>query len=50
VGTFYCPPAQTYQKLRQHFPQFLARLEAKYSDHLPLYRQERIFGRAGLVI
>jgi transposase len=25
-------------------------LVAKYSDHLPLYRQERIFGRAGLVI
>ncbi|WP_198064025.1 IS66 family transposase zinc-finger binding domain-containing protein, partial [Neptunomonas qingdaonensis] len=23
-------------------------LVAKYSDHLPLYRQERIFGRAGL--
>lgn len=23
---------------------------AKYSDHLPLYRQERIFGRAGLAI
>ena len=25
-------------------------LVAKYSDHLPLYRQERIFGRAGLTI
>jgi len=25
-------------------------LVAKYSDHLPLYRQERIFGRAGLAI
>lgn len=25
-------------------------LVAKYSDHLPLYRQERIFGRAGLEI
>jgi transposase len=23
---------------------------AKYADHLPLYRQEKIFGRAGLVI
>jgi transposase len=23
---------------------------AKYSDHLPLYRQEKIFGRAGLAI
>ena len=25
-------------------------LVAKYADHLPLYRQERIFGRAGLTI
>ena len=25
-------------------------LVAKYSDHLPLYRQERIFGRAGLAL
>ncbi|CUR45441.1 transposase IS66 [Alcanivorax sp. PN-3] len=25
-------------------------LVAKYADHLPLYRQERIFGRAGLAI
>ncbi len=25
-------------------------LVAKYADHLPLYRQERIFGRAGLEI
>lgn len=25
-------------------------LVAKYSDHLPLYRQKRIFGRAGLAI
>ena len=25
-------------------------LVAKYSDHLPLYRQERIFGRAGVQI
>jgi transposase len=25
-------------------------LVAKYGDHLPLYRQERIFGRAGLAI
>ena len=25
-------------------------LVAKYSDHLPLYRQERIFGRAGVAI
>ncbi len=25
-------------------------LVAKYSDHLPLYRQERIFARAGLAI
>jgi len=25
-------------------------LVAKYADHLPLYRQEKIFGRAGLVI
>ena len=25
-------------------------LIAKYADHLPLYRQERIFGRAGLAI
>ena len=25
-------------------------LVAKYSDHLPLYRQERIFGRAGVEI
>jgi transposase len=25
-------------------------LVAKYSDHLPLYHQERIFGRAGLTI
>jgi len=25
-------------------------LVAKYSDHLPLYRQERIFGRSGLAI
>jgi transposase len=25
-------------------------LVAKYADHLPLYRQENIFGRAGLVI
>src|SRR6478672_6467047 len=25
-------------------------LVAKYSDHLPLYRQEGIFGRAGLAI
>lgn len=23
---------------------------AKYADHLPLYRQEQIFGRAGLAI
>ena len=23
---------------------------AKYADHLPLYRQEKIFGRAGLAI
>lgn len=23
---------------------------AKYADHLPLYRQEAVFGRAGLVI
>ena len=25
-------------------------LVAKYADHLPLYRQEKIFGRAGLEI
>jgi transposase len=25
-------------------------LVTKYADHLPLYRQESIFGRAGLVI
>jgi transposase len=25
-------------------------LVAKYADHLPLYRQERIFGRAGFAI
>jgi len=25
-------------------------LVAKYADHLPLYRQERIFGRGGLEI
>jgi transposase len=25
-------------------------LVAKYTDHLPLYRQESIFGRAGLAI
>ena len=25
-------------------------LVAKYADHLPLYRQEKIFGRAGLAI
>ncbi|WP_370655002.1 transposase [Hydrogenophaga sp.] len=25
-------------------------LVAKYADHLPLYRQEAIFGRAGLAI
>lgn len=25
-------------------------LVAKYGDHLPLYRQEQIFGRAGLAI
>src|SRR5690606_38834084 len=25
-------------------------LVAKYADHLPLYRQEQIFGRAGLLI
>lgn len=25
-------------------------LVAKYSDHLPLYRQERIFARAGFAI
>jgi transposase len=25
-------------------------LVAKYADHLPLYRQESIFGRAGLAI
>ena len=25
-------------------------LVAKYADHLPLYRQERMFGRAGLEI
>ena len=25
-------------------------LVAKYSDHLPLYRQERIFGRAGVAL
>ena len=25
-------------------------LVAKYADHLPLYRQEKIFGRAGMVI
>jgi transposase len=25
-------------------------LAAKYADHLPLYRQERLFGRAGLTI
>lgn len=25
-------------------------LVAKYADHLPLYRQEKIFGRAGLVL
>jgi len=25
-------------------------LVAKYADHLPLYRQERVFGRAGLAI
>jgi transposase len=25
-------------------------LVAKYADHLPLYRQERIFGRAGVAI
>jgi transposase len=25
-------------------------LVAKYADHLPLYRQEQIFGRAGVVI
>lgn len=23
---------------------------AKYADHLPLYRQERVFGRAGLTL
>ncbi|MGY3306173.1 transposase [Pseudomonas sp. PvR086] len=23
---------------------------AKFADHLPLYRQEKIFGRAGLAI
>ena len=27
-----------------------ANSSAKFSDHLPLYRQERIFGRAGLAI
>lgn len=27
-----------------------ANSSAKLSDHLPLYRQERIFGRAGLAI
>ncbi len=25
-------------------------LVAKYADHLPLYRQERIFGRTGLTL
>ncbi len=28
----------------------LARVVAKFADHLPLYRQEKIFGRAGLPI
>jgi len=43
-------PAQVIDKGIPTAGLFAQVLLAKYADHLPLYRQERIFGRAGLTI
>lgn len=50
-GHFVWPTQAPQGQLRLSTAQLDARvLVAKYSDHLPLYRQEHIFGRAGVEI
>jgi transposase len=48
--TFTQAPAQVIDKVISTTGLLAQMLIAKYSDHLPLYRQETIFGRAGLAI